>query len=70
MGVRIQSRDGRVRGSLTTFYIDWRGIPVPSPLTLVDGQAFLFNIGKAVVRGVEFEIAVPAARWWDDIAYT
>jgi outer membrane receptor protein involved in Fe transport len=57
IGVRWQSDDNRVRGGLTGYYIDWSGIPVSPRLTAVGGQAFYFNAGKAVSKGIEFELS-------------
>ncbi|WP_411339335.1 TonB-dependent receptor [Sphingopyxis sp. J-6] len=56
VGVKFQSPDGRLRSSLTGFYTDWTGIPVSPALSLARGEAFYFNAGKAVSKGVEFEL--------------
>jgi outer membrane receptor protein involved in Fe transport len=55
-GVKFKLADGRLRGSLTGFYTNWNGIPV-SILTTYLGAAFYFNAGKAVSKGVEFEVS-------------
>ncbi|NIJ38411.1 outer membrane receptor protein involved in Fe transport [Sphingopyxis panaciterrae] len=56
VGVKFQSPDGRLRSSLTGFYTDWTGIPVSPALSLARGEAFYFNAGKAISKGVEFEV--------------
>lgn len=56
VGVKFQTPSGNVSGSLTGYYTDWTGIPV-SLLTVPLGAAFSFNAGKAVVKGVEFELS-------------
>jgi outer membrane receptor protein involved in Fe transport len=55
-GIKFQSDSGDVRGSLSAFYTDWTGIPV-SILTTNLGAAFFFNAGKAVSKGIEFEMS-------------
>ncbi|WP_447761520.1 TonB-dependent receptor [Sphingopyxis panaciterrae] len=55
-GIKFQSPSGNVRGALTGYYTDWTGIPV-SLLTVPGGAAFFFNAGKAVSKGVEFELS-------------
>lgn len=55
-GVKFQSPNGNLRGSLIGYYTDWKGIPV---ILLTDprGAGFYFNAGSATVRGVEFEMS-------------
>jgi iron complex outermembrane recepter protein len=55
-GVKWQSASGNVSGSLTGYYTDWTGIPI-SLLTVPTGAAFFFNAGKAVSKGIEFELS-------------
>lgn len=55
-GVKFQSLSGNVRGSLTGFYTDWKGIPVIL-LTNPRRAGFYFNAGSATVKGVEFELS-------------
>lgn len=55
-GFKFQSPSGNVRGSLTGYYTDWKGIPV---ILLTDPRraGFYFNAGSATVKGVEFELS-------------
>jgi outer membrane receptor protein involved in Fe transport len=55
VGLKWQSNSGDVSGALTGYYTNWTGIPV-SLLTTPLGAAFFFNAGKAVAKGIEFEL--------------
>ncbi|NIJ36671.1 outer membrane receptor protein involved in Fe transport [Sphingopyxis panaciterrae] len=55
-GFKFQSPSGNVRGSLTGYYTDWKGIPVIL-LTFPRRAGFYFNAGSATVKGVEFELS-------------
>jgi iron complex outermembrane recepter protein len=54
-GIKFSSGNGRFKGSLTGFLIDWEGIPVVPSLTAFQGAALYFNAGEARSQGVEFE---------------
>jgi outer membrane receptor protein involved in Fe transport len=56
-GIKFQALDGKMRGTLTGFYTDWTGIPVVPALTSYLGAALFFNAGKAISKGVEFELS-------------
>jgi outer membrane receptor protein involved in Fe transport len=55
-GIKLQSENGNLSGALSVYYTDWTGIPV-SLLTDPLGVAFYFNAGKAVAKGIEFELS-------------
>jgi iron complex outermembrane receptor protein len=58
IGLKYQSNDGRLAGSLTGFYIDWAGIPIVPSLTQFLGAALWFNAGQAESSGIEFETSI------------
>jgi hypothetical protein len=47
----------------------WDGFGIAHALRLEDAT-ITANGHTAGEPGIEFEVAVPAARWWDDIAHT
>lgn len=47
----------------------WDGFGIVHALGLEDAT-ITANGHTAGEHGIEFEVAVPAARWWDDIAHT
>ena len=55
LGVKYQSSDGRIAGSITGYYIDWKGIPIVPSITAFLGAALWFNAGQAESEGIEFE---------------
>jgi outer membrane receptor protein involved in Fe transport len=63
-GIKFQSVNGGVQGSLTAFRIDWSGIPIVPSLTQFLGAALYFNAGEARSQGVELELG---AELMDDL---
>jgi outer membrane receptor protein involved in Fe transport len=61
IGLKYQSSDGRIAGSLTGFHIDWEGIPIVPSLTAFLGAALWFNAGQAESDGIEFESSIRLA---------
>jgi hypothetical protein len=47
----------------------WDGFGIVHALSLRDAT-ITANGHTSGERGIEFEVAVPAARWWEDIAHT
>ncbi|WP_374470981.1 TonB-dependent receptor [Phenylobacterium sp.] len=56
IGVKGRWLDGRLTANLAAYWIDWENIQVQAN-RVSDSVQFATNIGKAVSRGLEFEIA-------------
>jgi hypothetical protein len=70
-GARVDSDDGRTWWGNCA----WDGLGIVAALGLSDavvrsGDAVVHVRGGQVVDDALFQIAVPAARWWDDIEFT
>lgn len=60
LGLKGRWLDGRLTTNLSAYWIDWKNIQVQAN-RVSDSVQFATNIGKAVSKGVEFEIvALPA----------
>lgn len=55
LGVKGRWLDGRVSANLAAFWIDWENIQVQAN-RVSDSVQFATNIGKAVSKGLEFEV--------------
>ncbi|HVI32701.1 TonB-dependent receptor [Phenylobacterium sp.] len=60
IGVKGRWFDGRLSANLAAYWIDWENIQVQAN-RVSDSVQFATNIGKAVSRGLEFEIALAPA---------
>lgn len=60
LGVKGRWFDGRLSANLAAYWIDWKNIQVQAN-RVSDSVQFATNIGKAVSRGLEFEIALAPA---------
>jgi iron complex outermembrane receptor protein len=61
VGAKTSFLDGRVTLNLTGFYIDWKNIQI-NGTRVSDRATFIANAGKAIVKGVEFEMTAQPAR--------
>lgn len=60
IGLKGRWLDGRLSANLAAYWIDWKNIQVQANRTS-DSVQFATNIGKAVSKGLEFEVvAIPA----------
>jgi hypothetical protein len=48
----------------------WDGFGIAHALDVAEDATITADGHTAGEPGIEFEVAVPAARWWDDIAHT
>jgi iron complex outermembrane recepter protein len=62
-GVKTTLAGGRVSANAAVFLIDWDDLQLNVPNPFVPGQFYIFNVGAAKSRGLEFEInARPTSR--------
>src|SRR4051794_31084484 len=70
-GARVEAPDGRVWWGNCA----WDGLGIVTALGLraatVTAQGISVSVADGAVHGdAVFQVAVPAAHWWDDVAYT
>lgn len=61
-GLKTTLAGGRVSANAAVFFINWDDLQLNVPNPFVPGQFYIFNVGAAKSRGVEFEVnARPAS---------
>jgi iron complex outermembrane receptor protein len=72
-GVKGAFASGKVSASAAVFQINWSDMQLNVPNPLVPGQFYIANVGEAVSRGVEFELAAkphPQVELFGNVGYT
>jgi iron complex outermembrane receptor protein len=67
-GVKSTVAGGRVSASGAVFFIDWDDLQLNVPNPFVLGQFYIFNVGAASSRGVEFDVTAKATSMLDVFA--
>jgi len=67
-GVKSTVAGGRVSATGAVFFIDWDDLQLNVPNPFVLGQFYIFNVGSASSRGVEFDVTAKATPMLDVFA--
>lgn len=65
LGAKTDWLDRRLTANASVFYIHWSDLQLDVPNISVPGRFFVDNVGEAISRGFEIELAAHPAKPWD-----